>query len=171
MINAIFATDVNGGMGYNGTLPWPSNPHDMKWFQDLTMGHIVVMGRKTWDDAKFPKPLPGRICYVLTNRKETLPIYGRGITGDTQKTVLEIEKENPDRKIFVIGGPKILMECQPLYDYIYLTTFKGSYRCDTRIQVKEILAGFQVKRCDTSPDFQCSFLKYESLFKRPPASS
>jgi dihydrofolate reductase len=166
MINAIFATDINGAMGNDGTLPWPHNKHDMKRFQDLTMGHVVVMGRKTWNDPKFPKPLPGRICYVLTNRPNNLPIYGRPVGGEITSVLSTIQRSHPDQNIFVLGGPDVLMAVQPYLDYAYLTTIKGQYRADVRIQIKEFLSGFQIKRCDTSPDFSCNFLKYENIFKR-----
>ena len=68
MINALFAADQFGGMGLNGTLPWPHNSSDLKQFKQLTNGHVVVMGRRSWDDAKLPKPLEGRTVYVATNR-------------------------------------------------------------------------------------------------------
>lgn len=151
----------------NGSLPWPHHPHDMKWFQSHTMGNVVVMGRKTFDDPAFPKPLPGRICYVLTNRPGDLPIYGRGVSGDMGEVLAKIKKSHPDKKIFVIGGPVVLEKAGPYLDQVFMTVFKGSHRADVRIQVKEFLTGFQVKRCDTSPDFTCSFLKYENIFKRP----
>jgi dihydrofolate reductase len=68
MINALFAVDQYGGMGFNGTLPWPHNSVDLANFKQLTDTHIVVMGRKTWDDPKMPKPLVGRTVYVATGR-------------------------------------------------------------------------------------------------------
>lgn len=170
MIYAIFATDPNGAMGNEGTLPWPRNQHDMKWFRDMTHGHVVVMGRRTWDDPAFPKPLSGRICYVATNRPNDLPIYARPVSGDIKDRLIEIEAKHPDKKIFVIGGPQLLEECQSYFENVYVTVHRKHYRADTRIQLNSFLAPFQIKRCDTSPDFQCSFLKYENIFKRPTAS-
>ena len=167
MINAIFATDMNGAMGMNGSLPWPKNTEDMKQFQEKTTVHVVVMGRRTWDDPAFPKPLPGRICYVLTNRPNDLPIHGRGMSGDIGVALSKIKSSHPDKKIFVIGGPKVLEEAKPYLDQVYVTVFKSLHRADVRIQFKEFLTGFQVKYCNTSPDFSCSFLKYENIFRRP----
>ena len=46
MINAIFAVDYNGGMGFNGTLPWPHNPEDLANFKSTTEQQVVVMGRR-----------------------------------------------------------------------------------------------------------------------------
>lgn len=167
MINAIFATDMSGAMGANGSLPWPMHKEDMKQFQSHTMGHVVLMGRRTWDDPAFPKPLLGRICYVMTNRPNDLPIYGRAVNGDIGTILAGIKSSHPDKKIFVIGGPRILEEAKPYLDQVFVTVFKGSHRADVRIQFKEFLTGFQVKYCNTSSDFSCSFLKYENIFKRP----
>ena len=69
MIKAIFAVDVWGGMGYNGSLPWPHHREDFQYFKDQTTDHIVVMGLRTWVDPKMPNPLTIRICYVSTNRQ------------------------------------------------------------------------------------------------------
>lgn len=163
MINAIFAVDFNGGMGFNGTLPWPHNSEDLQHFRDLTTGHVVVCGRRTWDDPKMPKPLPNRRVYVATNRSVS---YATAFAGDIKENLLRIEAANADKKIFVIGGSKLLEEAQPLIDRIYLTHVKGSYRADTRIYVKEFLTGFRPVRAQVSQDFQSTFTVYESIFKR-----
>ena len=67
-VNAILAMDNNMGIGYDNTLPWPHNKKDMKWFRDCTSGHVVVMGRKTWESFGS-KPLPNRINVVVTNKE------------------------------------------------------------------------------------------------------
>jgi dihydrofolate reductase len=163
MINAIFAVDYNGGMGLNGTLPWPHNNEDLANFQTLTTGQVVVMGRRTWDDPKMPKPLKNRIAYVATNRPVAL---AGSFSGDVKENLLRLEQQHPDRHIFVIGGVKLLEEARPLLDRVYLTHFKGSYRADTRIYVKEFLVGFSPKKARVSQDFQATFTVYESIFKR-----
>jgi dihydrofolate reductase len=163
MINAIFAVDFNGGMGFNGSLPWPHNAEDLQHFQTITTNQIVVMGRRTWDDPKMPKPLKNRIVYVATNR----PIaYAGSFKGDLKDNLLQLEKQHQDKDIFVIGGVALLEEAKPLFDKIYLTHIKGSYKVDTRIQVKEFLTGFHPKRATVSKDFQSTFTVYESLFNR-----
>ena len=163
MINAIFAVDFNGGMGFNGTLPWPHNAEDLAHFQKLTTGNVVVMGRNTWDDPKMPKPLPNRTVYVATHRPVT---YAMPFSGDFNKKLLAIEKEHSDKSVFVIGGPQLLEEAKDLYDRVYITHIKGSYRNDTRIFVKEFLSGYQPVRATVSKDFQSTFTVYESIFKR-----
>lgn len=163
MINAIFAVDFNGGMGFNGTLPWPHNSEDMKYFQELTTNHIIVCGRRTWDDPKMPKPLPNRTVYVATHRPVS---YATAFSGDVQENLLKIESNNANKKIFVIGGVELLESAKPLLDRIYITHIKGTYRTDTRIHVKEFLTGFHPVRAQVSRDFQSTFTVYESIFKR-----
>jgi dihydrofolate reductase len=163
MINAIFAADHSGGMGFNGTLPWPHNSEDLKRFKDLTTGHVVVMGRRTWDDKKLPKPLPNRTVYVATNK----PAYMcNPFKGDLTENLLEIEARHPDKTIWVIGGSGILEETRDLFDRVYLTHIKGSFKVDTRINLKSFLTGFQPVRAEVSSDFQSVFTIYESIFRR-----
>jgi dihydrofolate reductase len=163
MINAIFAVDFNGGMGFNGTLPWPHNAEDLANFKKLTTGHIVVCGRKTWEDAKMPKPLPGRQVYVATHKSVA---YATAISGDIKERLLEIEEANLGKTVFVMGGAELLTDARDLYDRIYLTHIRGSYRNDTRVHLKEFLSGFIPVRAQVSQDFQSVFTTYDPLFKR-----
>jgi dihydrofolate reductase len=153
-------------MGFNGSLPWPHNSEDLQYFKDLTTGHVVVCGRKTWDDPKMPKPLPNRTVYVATHGPVA---YANPVSGDIKDKLLEIEQAHPDKKIFVIGGAKLLEEARDLYDRIYVTHIKGAYRADTRIHVKEFLTGYNPVRATVSKDFQSTFTVYESIFKRSKA--
>jgi dihydrofolate reductase len=163
MINAIFAVDFNGGMGFDGSLPWPHNAEDLQHFKDITSGHVIVCGRRTWDDPKMPKPLPNRTVYVATHR----PVfYATPINGDINKQLLSIESAHPNKTVFVIGGSALLETAKPLLDRIYLTHIKGSYKVDTRIHVKEFLTGFTPVRAHVSKDFQSTFTVYDSIFKR-----
>jgi dihydrofolate reductase len=163
MINAIFAVDFNGGMGSNGTLPWPHNSEDLAHFKRLTTGQVVVCGRKTWDDPKMPKPLPNRTVYVATHRPVT---YAVPFNGDVKEKLLALEQQHTDKQIFVIGGVDVLESALPVLDRIYVTHIKGTYRCDTRIHVKEFLTGFVPVRAQVSQDFQSTFTTYDSIFKR-----
>ena len=165
MINALFASDQFGGIGFNGTLPWPHNSNDLKNFKSLTNGHIIVMGRRSWDDPKLPKPLPGRIAYVATNR----PVeHAMPIKGDIPEEVKKLEKLYPNKTIWVVGGADILEQCKDLYDRIYLTHFKGNYRIDTRINLKNFLGGFTERYASSGKT--CTFVRYEAIFRRPTTS-
>jgi dihydrofolate reductase len=168
MINAIFAADEYGGMGVNGTLPWPHNSDDLKRFKDLTTGHVVVMGRRTWDDPKMPKPLPNRITYVATNR--FVP-HASPIRGDIAQCLLDLETKHPDKTIWVIGGVGILEEARPVLDRVYLTHFKSSFKVDTKIHLKNFLTGFIPVRAEVNGDFKSTLVIYENFFKRTTTDS
>jgi len=163
MINALFAADQFGGMGLNGSLPWPHNSSDLKQFKRLTDGHVVVMGRRSWDDPKLPKPLEGRTVYVATTR----PVqHATPIAGDIRTAVQAVQAQHPNKTIWVVGGPEILEQCQDLYDRIYLTHIKGVYKIDTKINLKSMLSGYRMVSASAAPSDNCTFTVYESIFKR-----
>lgn len=68
MISAIVSVDEKMGIGANGKL-LASYPEDMKFFKAMTTGHVVVMGRKTWDSLPI-KPLPNRTNIVITSKPQ-----------------------------------------------------------------------------------------------------
>jgi dihydrofolate reductase len=163
MINALFAVDQFGGMGFKGTMPWPHNPADLANFKNLTMGHVVVMGRKTWDDKNMPKPLKGRTTYVATNRPA---FHTATIDGDIKEEILRLEKQHPDKIIWVVGGPNLLEQCDGIFDKLYLTHYKGVYRSDTKINMKSFLTGWSPKTAFVDPATNFTTIVYEGLFKR-----
>ena len=168
MINALFAVDHYGGMGFQGSLPWPHNAEDLANFQKLTTGHVVVMGSHSWNDPKMPKPLQGRTVYVASNK----PVhYASRISGDIKEQVLALEERHPNQTIWVVGGPKLLEECEGLFDQVHLTHFKGSYKIDTKIDLKSFLTGFVPVRASVSNDRKSTFIKYEPIFSRTRTSS
>lgn len=139
-INAIIAYDDKYGIGKNGALPWEHNPADMKWFKECTTGHVVVMGRKTWESLGSKK-LPNRINIVITRSKiEGTPdgVY----YGDIQKLIRMIKLEYPDLNTWVIGGADIYKQTLSMCDNIYTTRFSGDYQCDTFVPMDEYLAGY-----------------------------
>jgi len=154
MINAIFATDSYGGIGFRGTLPWPHNSEDLTHFKTITTNHIVVMGRNTWDDPKMPKPLPNRINIVLTSK--SIPMPGViTISSNIEDRIKKIQAEFPTKDIFVIGGKQVLESTKHLLDRIYLTRMKGSYNIDTKIDLRKFLLGFQTVSC--KPGNNCTY--------------
>jgi dihydrofolate reductase len=146
MIKAIFAVDLVGGIGKDGTLPWPHDKQDMQWFSTNTRGHIVVMGSNTWLDTKMPKPLPDRTCCVVTNqsidnfRDTHYVIHGNFI----EQSLAVIKTNNPDKDIWIIGGAKLISSTKHLFEQIYLTVFNDNYNCDVYVDVIELLNNFQM---------------------------
>lgn len=132
MINAIFAMDANGGIGKNGTLPWPKNSRDFRWFRSHTTNKIVVMGKNTWDDPNMPKPLPKRHNVVITSKVNSLPYYENLDTVSIQDARSWLV-QNSNKELFIIGGAKVLTEYWDLIERFYITEFPDSYDCDTFI--------------------------------------
>lgn len=168
MINALFAVDSYGGMGVSGTLPWPHSSEDLSNFKKLTDGHVVVMGRRSWDDPKLPKPLPNRTVYVATNRSIE---HATAISGNLVDSILDLEKAHPDKTIWVVGGSNLLEQCSGIFDNLYLTHHKGSYKVDTKINLKSFLIGWHPVRAEVASDFSFTLIKYDNLFARPQGRS
>ena len=116
---AIVAMSLNRAIGKDNKLPWHL-PEDLKWFKKLTTGHVIIMGRKTWDS--IGKPLPNRESIVVTRTE--IP----GI-----RTVRNLSEINPNadaREYFVIGGAQLFQEALPLCSDLFLTLVKREVEGD-----------------------------------------
>lgn len=112
-VSMIAAVGRNLELGKNNDLIWHFK-EDMKFFKDTTMGHTVVMGRKTFES--LPKALPGRKNIVISSNSE---YQAQGATVVT--SVDEALRIADNEEIFVIGGGKIYSEFLPYADNLYLT--------------------------------------------------
>ena len=109
-LKAIAAVSQNGVIGKQGDLPWRLSG-DLKWFKQITMGHVLLMGRKTWES--LPKALPGRENWVLSRTMS--PEEGMKVF----RSVEEAKEELDGRTLFIIGGGELyslaLADCDELY--------------------------------------------------------
>ena len=112
-VSMIAAVGKNLELGKNNNLIWHFK-EDMKFFKDTTMGHTVVMGRKTFES--LPKALPGRKNIVISSNAE---YQAQGATVVT--SVEEALQIADNEEIFVLGGGKIYAEFLPYADKLYLT--------------------------------------------------
>ncbi|HAT68450.1 MAG: hypothetical protein A2481_03285 [Candidatus Yonathbacteria bacterium RIFOXYC2_FULL_47_9] len=130
-LNIIVAAGMgNHVIGANGDLPWGRIPKDMKHFRDITMGHPVVMGRKTWESLPEEyKPLPGRENIVITRNASSVKTNkGPVIIFENIDSILEIAKVED---VFVIGGAEIYRLFMPYAENIFLTLVMGEFKGDT----------------------------------------
>lgn len=128
IISLIVAMDQNGGIGKNNRLPWHL-PSDLKRFKKLTMGHVVVMGRRTYET--IGKPLPGREMVVITHQKD---YFARGCTVvHSLREATEVAEANHESEVFIIGGGEIFPQVIDLADKIYLTTVHTDAHADVFI--------------------------------------
>ena len=146
MICSILASTNLGGIGNRGTLPWPKHSQDLAWFREHTENQIVVMGRKTWDDPKMPKPLPNRINYVVssTHVDREYQHLVRWIPSNAVDNIKQIQKENPTKDVFIIGGRQLYEATESVVERVYLTRMKGAWFADTRIELERYLACFRI---------------------------
>ena len=124
MVSLIVAMARNGVIGKDNRLPWHL-PGDLKRFKRLTMGHHIIMGRKTYES--IGKLLPGRTSVIVTRRQDYL------VPGAITAHSLEdaIERCANDDEIFVIGGAEIYRAALPLADRLLITQIDRESAGDT----------------------------------------
>jgi dihydrofolate reductase len=163
MIKAIFAVDHWGGMGLNGSLPWPHHSEDLQYFKEQTQGHIVVMGRRTWDDPKMPKPLPDRQTYVATSSTVVGHKNVKTIRGDLCDQIKKIAKDNPSKTVWILGGPQLLLDTRDITDQAHVTHFKGQFRTDVQLDMRKYFLMFQATGAAPSSDRKCNWTTYKNI--------
>ncbi len=111
-------------IGIRQSIPWRL-PEDMKLFKRLTMGHPILMGRKTWES--LGRPLPGRQNIVLT-RDTSFTAEGATVIHSVDELAgLELM----DGEIMVIGGAQIYAHLLPKMQKLYVSEVQGEYAADT----------------------------------------
>ena len=129
-ISLIVAIAENGVIGRDGTMPWRLST-DLKRFKSITVGHPVIMGRKTWDSLK--KPLPERANIIIT-RDKSFSREGAIVAhsfSEARKLAQEEAVKAETDEIFVIGGGAIFKEALPFADHMYITEILSSVEGDT----------------------------------------
>jgi len=124
IISSIVAIGENNAIGKNNQLLWRI-PADLKHFKEITTGHTVIMGRKTFDSVG--KPLPNRRNIIIT-RRTGLEIPGAEVV-NTLDEALSLCDDNEE--VFIVGGAEIYKMAMDVTDKIYLTVVKGTFDADT----------------------------------------
>jgi dihydrofolate reductase len=120
----VLAMADNGVIGKDGGIPWHIS-EDMKRFKALTMGHTVVMGRKTWDSLP-KKPLPGRVNVVVTRQKNW------HAEGAATASSLGQATSGTSGVVMIIGGAEIYERALPLASRIELTEVHRNFDGNAR---------------------------------------
>ncbi len=125
MITIIVATDRNNGIGYNNGL-LANIPGDLKRFREITMGHSLIMGKKTWESLPN-KPLAGRQNIVITDNE--LDCFN---CADTARSIEEaVSLCRPGNEIFIIGGGSVYRQFMAQADRLMVTHIDAEYTADT----------------------------------------
>jgi len=126
-VRIIAAVDEDGGIGKDGKLPWGRMRADMKRFKELTTGHAVVMGRKTFESMSL-KALPGRRNYVITSRPHA-DLGDLRFVASFDAAMARAAAEG-EEKLWAIGGTAVYEAALAHANHVYLTLVHHRFACD-----------------------------------------
>ena len=162
-INLIVAHGTNREIGYNNKLLWHV-PSDLKRFKQITSGHIIVMGRKTFESIGYA--LPNRTNIVLT--RDTSFTSPNIVTQHSTDSILRLSQH---KEIFIIGGPEVYRAFLPFANGLYITKIIGDFKADTYFpEYEHLLENFtltdppQYLLKDTHNDYDSVFMRYTKIF-------
>lgn len=149
--------DEDRGIGKGGKIPWHISA-DLKRFKALTMGHPIVMGRKTWES--LGRALPGRTNIVMTRRKR-YRADGAILVGSMEEALTEAAAAGAE--VYIIGGSAIYQLALPLADRILLTQVSGTHGADSFFP--EFEDDFKKVRSDEAKDgdHKLRYVDYERI--------
>lgn len=159
MVYAVLAISKNGVIGDSNDLPWYL-PADLKRFKELTTGHTVVMGRKTWQSIydRLGKPLPNRTSVVLT-RNDSFAAEGAVVMNELEAAL----KSTDD--VYIIGGAQIFQQALPYIQKLYLTEVDADIPGDTHLPEFDRSQWREVSRephpADEKNEYSYTFLAFE----------
>lgn len=172
-VTLVVAIAQDGVIGIEGGLPWRLAT-DMKRFKALTMGHPIVMGRKTWESFPRPGPLPGRTNIVVTRDRGWRAEGAR--TAHSLDEALEIAAAAPGgEEVCVIGGGEIYAQAIGRADRLAVTHVEARVDGDTRFPaidpaVWRVVAQEQVPAGERD-EYPTRFTLYERSNTPPAAKS
>jgi dihydrofolate reductase len=130
ILSQISAMAKNRVIGINNSLPWEI-PEDMKFFRSKTKGHVMIMGRKTFES--LGTPLPGRFHIIITRQKDYRYEHPQvRVVGTVNDAVVFAKTLLPQwpEEVFIIGGGEIYKESLPVTNKIYLTIIEKEFDGD-----------------------------------------
>jgi dihydrofolate reductase len=125
IISLIVAMDEGRGIGIDGHLAWHLSA-DLKRFKSITMGHHLIMGRKTYDS--IGRPLPGRTMIVVSRNPE---FQAEGcLMAHSLEEALDLARQGGESEVFIIGGGEIFAQALGLAERMYLTQVHATTEAD-----------------------------------------
>jgi dihydrofolate reductase len=142
-ISLLVAMDESRGIGIDNGLPWHLST-DLKRFKTLTMGHCLIMGRKTYES--IGKPLAGRTMIVVTHN----PAYEADgcVIAHSVEEALRMAKSTGEREVFIIGGGEIFSQTIEIADRIYLSLVRSQAAADTYFPEIDLSQWMQLEYTD-----------------------
>ncbi len=128
MVSLVVAAAENGIIGSNGQLPWGRLPADLRHFKELTLGHPVIMGRKTYDS--IGRALPKRANLVVTRQPGWAAPGCEAAVSVLAALARAHELAGPEGVVCIIGGGEIYRQALPAADTVYLTEVHHAFEGD-----------------------------------------
>lgn len=163
----LFAVDNNWGIGYKGDLLTRIS-EDLKRFRRLTMGNIIIMGRKTFESLPDSKPLPNRINVVITRDKD-YSAEGVKVVNSTEELFKLLKEINPNDKMdnFVIGGGNIGRQLIPYCNKAHITKiFKSFENVDTTFPNLDLYDDWEIideSSVHKQDDLEYKYVEYKRI--------
>ncbi len=155
------AVDEKGGISKGGSMPWPKNSIDLKWFKENTINNVVVIGRKTWEDPFMPTPLKSRINILVTTKDKSLfPGADYYFNKNIESKVKEIQNQYPKKDIYIIGGIEVINLTINVIQQFYLTRIYGNYNCEKFLNIEHIKSIMKMTK-KINGDNTCHFEVWE----------
>ncbi|OHB21447.1 MAG: dihydrofolate reductase [Parcubacteria group bacterium RIFCSPLOWO2_01_FULL_48_18] len=165
VISLIVAMGKNRVIGKDSRIPWHL-PADLKQFKTLTMGHPVIMGRKTFES--IGKPLPGRTNIVLSKTLHVAP-EGCVLVRTFAGAIDAARASRGSDEVFVIGGSAVYTEALPIVDKLYFTIVHHEFEGDSFFPEVDMADWREAERrslgIDENNPYDCSFFIYDRIKK------
>lgn len=161
LLSLIAAVSENGVIGRDGGLPWRLSA-DLKRFKQITMGHTIIMGRRTWES--IGRPLPGRRTIVVSRQTAYRPEADVRVAKSLDAAI-ELAAALGEDEAFVIGGGELYRAALARADKLYLT--RVAARVEGDILFPEVdwsswqLTASEECQADDKNDYRCLFQVYE----------
>jgi len=146
-LSIIVATAEKGVIGKDNQLIWHL-PEDLKMFRRLTTGHVIIMGRKTFES--IGKPLPNRTSIIISRNTDYL-VEGCIVVGSLEEAI-EKAKEIETEEAFIIGGAQIYALALDMADTVYLTQVHHNFEGDAFFPVLDTNIWTETERKSFQPD-------------------
>ena len=160
-INLILASDLNGIISFNNTIPWNCK-NDLKGFKQLTDGHYILMGHKTFDS--LPKLLPNRKHIIISSdniNNNKIDVFDNITDG------INFAHDKNEEELFIIGDAFIYSQCINMCDIIYYTHIKTSINNDTKFKFNDDnfiqIYHEKINKEDFNDEYDSEFFVYKKI--------
>ena len=127
-VSIIVAVAENGIIGRDGDLPWHLSS-DLQRFKRTTMGHTIIMGRRTWES--IGRPLPGRSSIVVSRQTDYETGFETVVAVGSLEDALHLAATSGEEEAFIIGGAELYREALRRADRLYVTRVRANVEGDT----------------------------------------